>query len=181
MAQTHRSQADLLNNLFPDGLSDNSIRAVDIRDLITSMVPGHIGVHVSSAVETVISGAGAFVKALGTTALIGTAHHFTMAANNRLTYTGSVLAHCFFNVTMTVSTAANNKIVAARLAVNGATLADTQVDQSIVGSSDQGALSLLGSAELNPNDFVEVFVANITDNTNLTVDHMWFHSTSNVE
>ena len=72
MTDTVQTTAALLSGVFQDGQAANAITANDVRDLIVSLRPsfGECSMQGNST-ETVISGAGTYVKIAGTTALSG--------------------------------------------------------------------------------------------------------------
>jgi hypothetical protein len=123
---------------------------------------------------TTIASAGAYVKAEGVTTFDSNSMFFgTSNTNNRLVYTGT--ATKTFHVAMTASfSCANNKLVALAIAKNGTT---TGMDKSIIkdtltstGDVESSAIHVM--PVLNQNDYLEVFVTNITDTTAVTVQTM---------
>ena len=84
MADTPRTIADLLTNLFQDGQPDSSITPQRVRDLIVSLIPALGAIYFSTPVETVVGGANTKVLALGTTTVLASPHSMDMPQNNRL-------------------------------------------------------------------------------------------------
>ena len=171
MADTQRTQSDLLTALFQDGQGAGSISANDIRDLIVSLSPSYGGLYVSTPTATSIGVAGTFVKVAGTTtstALRG----FTMPQNNRLTYTGTPTIDVLVIGSVTMITAGTSDDIAFRLAENGTTDATTQQVRQIGTGSDQGSVSVQGNFTLATNDYIEMWCTNEDDTQTVTANHM---------
>ena len=94
----------------------------------------------------------------------------TSNTNNRLVYTGTSTK--VFHVAMTASyTCGNAKVVGLAIAKNGTT---TGMEKSIIKDTNSSAGDVESSAIhvmplLNQNDYIEVFVTNITDTTAVTL------------
>lgn len=172
MADIPRTTNDLLTNLFQDGQVPGSITPQDIRDLIVSFQPPHAEFHTNVAAETAIVTQDIFVKAAGSTTLF-TSLLMDMPENNRLRYTGSLTAKHFTIIcSLSFTTASNNKLVRCRLAKNGTTEAASEIRNKSATGSDEGTMTLITHVALDANDYVELFVANATDNTNITIERM---------
>lgn len=172
MADAVRSVSDLLTNLFQDGQAAGSIDPQNMRDFIVSLETPHAVMHINVAAETIIATIDTFVKAAGTTTLL-TSHLMDMPVDNRLRNTNSVAAR-HFNVICSLSftTASNNKLVKFRLAKNGVTEAASEIRNQSATGADEGTVTLTTHLELSQNDYVELFVANGTDSTNITIERM---------
>jgi hypothetical protein len=173
MADTQRTNTDLLSNLFQDGQSDGSITPQDVRDLIVSMVQSHGGCRWSSAAATTIASSTAYVKAAGTTTLLtAAAKNFTMPANNRLMYGGTPTINAFAIAAVSIKTASAGTVeISAQLAENGSVLAETENVVYAVTAVKNYSLTVMGQFVLATNDYVELFVANNTNTDNLQVDY----------
>lgn len=170
MADTQRTIPALLTLLADNTAGD--ISPQDIRDMLVTLVPGLGTIYISTPTETTVAAANTPLKAAGTTTLLATAQNFTMPANNRLTYTGTpdVLANVSISISMTA--AANNKVVTMYVAENGTPVAASAVERKVGTGADVGALSVQYALTLSTNDYVELFVENNTDDTNLTIENM---------
>jgi hypothetical protein len=122
-----------------------------------------------NAIATVISGVNSFVKAAGPTLPGAFVERFSLS-DNRATYQGALTG--FFRVTATLSvTSGNNNQIRARVALNGTTVpssesvSTTGAGGRVEGLSCQGIVELQGGAA----DFVEIWLANGTGVTNVTV------------
>jgi hypothetical protein len=125
-----------------------------------------------NATATVIGGTGTFVKVAGTTVPeTSVTQKFSNATSNRALYSGAFIGQ--FLVTVFASmTSGNNQNLAMRIAVNGTTVA---ASNALFQTSGSGAASNIGTQllrTLNPNDYVEVFVANNTAANNITVSDL---------
>lgn len=119
--------------------------------------------------ETVIVSAGVPVKVAGTW-VVEQESHFTADTTGRITYDGEVALNNPVDVVVTVRAASGtNKNVTAFVAVNGTVEANSgQVNQ--VDSSDPKQITLMWEVDFNQTNFIEVFVQNDTDTTNLIVN-----------
>ena len=169
MPDTPRTIDDLLTNLFPDGLADNSIAAQQIRDLIVSLLPSVVALYFSTAVETVIGAPNTKVLALGTTTLTSSAHGIDMPQNNRIRYTGVTEKHFIIDVAISTLAAGNNKTIEYQLFKSGIALPETLMSEVHGTGDDHGNIAISTNVHLSPNDYIELFVSNETDATNLTV------------
>lgn len=184
MADTIRTENDLLTNLFQDGQAANAITEQDVRDLIVSMRPGFGECAMqANATATTISASGTYYKVAGTTALSGDEYLFDSgSASNRLRYTGAPEKNVMFYAHLSVQSASNNQDVSFKAylyddsAATGAVLNDTLVTQFIASTSDTEAVTLIGHANMATNDYIEVHIANETGTANLTVVDMALHA-----
>jgi hypothetical protein len=125
-----------------------------------------------SATATTIASTGTFVKIAGTTTEVtSVTQKFSNSTSNRAQYTGAFPGS--FLVTVFASmTSGNNQNLRMRVAVNGTTMAEST---SRFQTSGSGAASNIGTqamVSLSTNDYVEVFVANDTATTNITVSDL---------
>ncbi len=112
------------------------------------------------------------MKAAGTTALSANSHNWSMPANNRLQYDGTAdrVVHLACSVSMTA--AANNKLTRLRVAVNDTTNAESEVQRFVTTGADVGSTALHSFFKVSAGDYVELWVANGTDDVNMTITHM---------
>ncbi len=169
MADTPRLIADLLTNLFQDGQSEGSITPQDVRDLIVSLVPAIGAIFFSTPVETIISTQSEKVLALGITTLVTTPHEIDMPQNNRIRYTGTIDKHFIVDVAISSISVGNNKNMEYQLFKNGSPLIETLMSRAHGTGSAAGALALTTNVHMEPNDYIELFVSNESDDTNLTI------------
>jgi len=124
----------------------------------------------STPVQTVITTKEVPVKALGTTTLLS-AVDFDMPANNRLRYLGTVPRMFFVTAAITAIAAANNKLLGFHVAKNGTVLDEAHLDRFVATGADQGAITTQVLVNLSYGDYVETWVENETDTTDLTIEH----------
>ena len=168
MADQLRTQADLLAK-FADGQEAGSITPQDVRDLIISLTPALGTIYFSTPIETVITTPGTFVKALGTTTIVATPHGVGMPTNNRISYTQSVERHFSVDCSIAAQTAGANKTILYQLYKNGVAMPETLMTRAHSGAGSNGVVALTTSVHLALNDYIELWVANQSDSTNLTI------------
>mgnify|MGYP003636386522 CR=1 FL=1 len=178
MVDTVRTTATLLSAVFQDGQAANSITVNDVRDLVVSLRPsfGECSMQCNST-ETVISGAGTYVKIAGTTALSSNELLFDNNSTDtgRLRYTGAPNRVVTFSASISCTAASNNQVISFKTwlydtsASSGALLAPTLVTRKITASGDLGAVHLQGSALMGTNDYIEIHGTNETSTANLTI------------
>jgi len=127
--------------------------------------------YISSSAETTIVSDGVFVKVAGTTTEVTTSADFTVVGDNRFLYTGTETRRFKVDVVCSVTSAGNNQVVRARFAVNGTTLVPSEQQQVGVGTR-VGNVPLSCLPELEENDYIELWIANVGATSNLTVDYM---------
>ena len=171
MAQTQRTLADLLTNLFQDGQPPKSISPQDVRDLIVSLTPSVGAIHFSAPAETIISAPNTKVLALGTTSLIDDAHGVDMPQNNRIRYTGPITRHFAVDCAIAAQTAGANKTIEYQLFKNGVPLPETLMRRAHAGAGSDGVVALTTNVHMEPDDFIELLVSNESDSTNLTISN----------
>lgn len=190
MADTVRTQSDLLANLFQDGQAAGSITAQDVRDLIVSLSPSFGSTSMQgNTTATSISVAGTYVKVAGTTTLLGNENSFDddSSISNRLRYTGTPTRHCMVEASVSFEATSNNQTVAFKIykyddsATSGALIDESLVTRFVANSGQIGVVVLMVDVELDTNDYLEVHVTNETSTVNVTVDDMYFRVTGHIK
>lgn len=120
-----------------------------------------------NATATVISVTGTAVKVLGTTVESVLNQKFTHS-NNRLTYVASKTGYWKFDAPISF-TSGNNKRIGFYVAKNGVIITESEIYRTTSGTSAAGSLSIQTLVQLETDDFLEVWVENATDTTNVTV------------
>lgn len=126
-----------------------------------------------NATATVIGATGTFVKVAGTTTASSLNQKFSTATTQRATYTGAFTAN-FRVVAFASMTSGNNQSLRLRVAKNGTTIAESNTLFKTTGSGEASAVGCQVIGTLAPNDYVELFVANDTAATNVTVSDLNF-------
>jgi hypothetical protein len=120
---------------------------------------------VNNTVETIISASNTPTKASGTTladGLIGFSH-----TDNRLTYTATTEVNRLVLATIYIKSVANNKDIEGYLAKNGSVITTSKSPGRIQTSGQVEVFVPQALITLNTNDYIEVFISNISDSTNL--------------
>ena len=151
--------------------TDNKARFEGCRNIDNS---GNIGQYfmVGNASATTISIAGTFYKAAGTTSTGTYVEKFDVTTtSNKAVYSGTLIG--FYKVTVVASmVSGNNKVLAVRIAKNGTTTASSQTKSTSNGSNRSESIMSQDVVQLSNTDYIEVFVANTTDTTNITVEDL---------
>lgn len=95
------------------------------------------------------------------------ASQFTTTAAGRVTYNGEKDLTVPIDIIATLDTVTADT-VALYLALNGTAITATGITQ-LLEAGDRGTVSTMWQLQLQPNDFLEVFVENQTDATDITV------------
>lgn len=125
---------------------------------------------VDNATPTAVAEVSTFYKIAGAPLAGPYLSKFTVDGN-RATYTGSIPR--FFRLAASAAlTAGNNNQIAFRFAVNGQTLADTNQKTTASSAGRAESVPILGTVQLGPGDFVELFTANLSAAADITVTDM---------
>ena len=144
-------------------------RFLENRGITNSSTIGALSMT-SNAEPTVIASTSVPVKAAGVTTAGSINQKFTHS-DNRLTYTGGIVRG--FRITAQASVqAGNNNVVAVYIAVNGSIVTESL---QLVIMDSAGTSSPIGvqvALNLATNDYVELWVANESAVTNITVENL---------
>lgn len=124
--------------------------------------------YVSTPVATTFATINTPVKILGTTISAGL-FRVTNPVNNRLTYSGSKTRAFFVSGAMSITQSSNNRFFSFYIAKNGVIIPESRMDIKVVNSTDQVSLPISCRVSLAPGDYIEVWVANQTTTTDITV------------
>lgn len=149
--------------------ADDKTTVLDTLGLVSSSPATSYNMQLN-AVVTPIAIAGTFVLIAGVPVVGPFTSKFTVLAN-RATYTGAVSR--FFNLSASVALAStNNNTIAIRFAINGVTVPATTMRAVANAGGRVESLGTIGTLQLNPGDFVELFVTNTTAANAVTVSDM---------
>lgn len=179
MPDTKRDKAALVA-LFPDNTT-GLISPQDLRDFLESLDLTRGAYYVSTTAATTITSASSggllgnnYVKIAGTTTS-KTVNRFTHA-DNKLTYASGLpsiradlVAHVSFN-----HASGSPVDVGVKWALNGIPIDESYNIQTVPASS-KVVIPCVGETTLGATDYVELFVANETDTTNLTAQALFAH------
>lgn len=183
MADTKRTVADMIANLFQDGQIANSITAQDLRDLVISLQPSYGSYSINVAAATNVAVASTYVKAAGTTTFDAVAQDMDddSGTDNRIKYIGVPDRHFFVTAACTLTSSANNQTVGLKLAKNGVVIDDSIARRKINATTDVGAITLIGHADLSTNDYLEVWLTNETSTGSIiTLDQVHYHVSGHI-
>jgi hypothetical protein len=101
------------------------------------------------------------LKALGTTAAEGLNPNFTVAVDNRLTYTGSETG--WFTVAITISVSKGSAGTSQgdhHIYKNGSAVTGATIGRSYTSATDTGSIALIAHVEMAQNDYIELWLEN---------------------
>jgi len=175
MADTRRSLS-ALQTLLADNTT-GAISPQDVRDLLVSASPPYGSIYVSTAAATTIAASSTYYKAAGTTTSTNL-KEFDMPANNRLRYTGAADIHIHGVVTVALTTASSSQVIGLRVGKNGSASGTdsvaSQVEHKTGTGTDVISTAIHVDTMLSTNDYLELWVANETTGSNLTIEFMYF-------
>ena len=126
----------------------------------------------SNATATTISVADTAVKAAGNTVTSPITEKFTNTTTNRATYTGSA-THDFTVRAVVSMDSGNNKVVNAMIHKNGTVSPGSSSRTTTHGGTGHGdSVTVQTVVELSTNDYIEIYVSNSTDTSDITVTDM---------
>ncbi len=172
MADTQRTMSDILA-LSPDNIS-GAISPQDYRDALVSLQPsfGMISEQDNTGATTLSDTSTWVLGALSGTSLAALVQRFDSPSSGRLRYTGPVPIATKIIATVSMTSAQNNQVIELGIAVNGVVKSETVVQRKTGTGSDVGSASVVGLVSLDFNDYVEIFVRNITSASNITLTHL---------
>jgi hypothetical protein len=170
MADTNRSLAEILLLLADNTTGD--ISPQDMRDAVLSLTPAHGSMIVTTPAETLVVSANTPLKAAGVTGSTGTLHDFTMPVDNRLTFNGASPREVQIAASLSMTAIGNNVTISVYLARNGVVIPGSHMQQRIGTGADIQAISTSANFTLGVNDYIELWVENNSDTTNLQVEFM---------
>jgi len=124
----------------------------------------------SNATTTTIAGTNTFVKVAGTTSAGSFVEKFTLT-NNRATYAGSLIGFYKITAFLTFTSGANN-VIRARIGKGGTTTASSESKSTANTGGRSENLPISDIVSLSNGDYIEIFVANESAVTNITVSDM---------
>ena len=124
-------------------------------------------IYMTTATATPFTALNTPTKIVGTTTATNL-YRVTAPISNRLTYTGRKVQS--FTITCALSfSGTNNKNISFYICKNGVKLPESEMYTKMNSNGDQQALPLTCIVSLNPNDYIEVWAENNTDNSSITV------------
>lgn len=126
----------------------------------------------NNATATVISAVNTPTKVLGTTTANAINQKFTHS-NNRATYSGELVKD--FQVTAVASLfGSTNRVIGMYVAKNGTVISDSEMYATTSGTGRAESITVQTITELVNGDYLEIWIENSTDATNVTVEYLNF-------
>lgn len=151
--------------------TDNKARFFECRGINNTASVGHYYMQ-GNVTSTVISTSGTFVKIAGSTSSGALVEQFDVTTtSNRAVYTGGLTQ--FFEVKHIASTlSGNNKLIQLRNSKNGVTSVQSQAESTTSGNNKAENIVSQDIVQLSTNDYIEAFVTNASDTTNITATNL---------
>lgn len=132
------------------------------------MATGNI--YISSTSATVITSVNVPYKVAGTTTAANL-FRVTSPANNRLVYTGTKTRRfqVIASLTASFSSLVSNKYFSFYIAKNGVVMPESKQKVKLINNTDQTSITLSCSVSTAPSDYIEVWVENNSDGTDITI------------
>ncbi len=125
--------------------------------------------YLTANTVTSFSAANAPTKVLCTTSAVGL-FRVTSPANNRLVYTGIKNRRFAVIGSVSVTSQAANKYFSFYIYKNGVQLPESEQAMRLSTGVDKGSLTLSCTVQLSTNDYIEIWAANTSDATGMTVE-----------
>jgi hypothetical protein len=175
---TKRTIAQLLA-LFSPNQPARSITPDRVQDLIETLREGFGRISLTSQVTTVIPSVNDWVKAAGVTVQAEACQCFDMPENGRLRFVGPLPSRIILEASINI-TDGNNKVFEVALAKNGDVMPETVKVIRLGSGGDIAGTALMGDFEAVQNDFVELYIRNVTDATDVDVTKLYLRARSYV-
>lgn len=127
--------------------------------------------YISSSAATTFTAVNTPTKVLGTTTAVSL-FRVSSPSNNKLTYTGTRTRRFALICSLSLTSGGNNKYYSFYIYKNGVMLPESKQELKLGSGVDKGSVTLSCTLQLNPNDYIEVWVENTTDNTSVTVESL---------
>jgi hypothetical protein len=125
--------------------------------------------YLVAPVVTPISGANVPAKVLGTTTAVGL-FRVSSTASNRLTYTGNKTRRFAIIASLSVTAQAANKNFSFYIYKNGVKITESEQAMRLSSGVDVCSLTISCTLQLVKNDYIEVWAANTSDDSDLTIE-----------
>jgi hypothetical protein len=125
--------------------------------------------YLTSATNTNFSGANIPTKVLCPTSAVGL-FRVSSPANNQLTYTGTKTRRFAVTASVSVTSSSANKYFSFYIYKNGIKLPESEQAMRLSTGVDKGSLTITCTAQLSTNDYIEIWAANTSDASGMTVE-----------
>ncbi|RXK60457.1 hypothetical protein ESA94_08285 [Lacibacter luteus] len=127
--------------------------------------------YLTSTASTTFSGTNVPTKVLGTTTSAGL-FRVSTSGNNRLIYDGIKTRRFSVVASVSVTSTSANKYFSFYIYKNGVKLPESEQAMRLSTGVDKGSLTITCTVQLTTNDYIEVWAANTSDNSSMTVETM---------
>lgn len=153
---------------FATGQAAGAITPDRVQDALFTMQGGWGRISLASSALTTISAINTWTKAAGTTTLAAHSQQFTMPANNRLQCTCPIPS--IMEVTASVSVLnGNNKTYELAIAKNGTVIPESVAPVRFGSAGTPLEAVMFADFQQGANDYIEIWVRNITDDADVTM------------
>ncbi len=128
-------------------------------------------IYISTPALTTFSASNTPTKVLGSTT-IADLFRVSSPTNNRMCYVGKKPRRFQVICSLTGTQTSSNIVYAFYIAKNGSVLPESKQVVKFANNSDQQSVALSCNVNLDPNDYVEVWVSNLTNTIGLTVQSL---------
>ena len=149
---------------------DNEPRFRECKGIVNTSAVGNYYMS-ENATPTTFSAADTPTKILGTTTANSINQKFTHT-NNRLTYIGALEGDFQISAVCTFVCASSNETVGLYVAKNGVVLTDSEMYTRSDSRNRAEGISIQTITQLTTNDYLEIWIENVADNSNITVEFL---------
>jgi hypothetical protein len=128
-------------------------------------------IYISTPSLTAFSAVNTPAKILGSTTA-ASLFRVTSPTNNRITYVGKKSRRFQVICSLTGTQTSSSIVYAFYIAKNGTVMTESRQEVKFQNATDQQSVALSCSVLLSPNDYIEVWAANLTNTTGLTVQSL---------
>jgi hypothetical protein len=126
-------------------------------------------IYLTASTTTTFSAQNTATKVLGTTTAADL-YRVTSPMSNRLFYEGTKTRRFSVTASLSVTSQAANKNFSFYVFKNGVKLPESEQAMRLSTGVDKGSITLSCTVVLTPNDYIEIWAANTSDATSMTVE-----------
>ena len=149
---------------------DNEPRFRECKGILNTSAVGNYYMR-ENPTATTFTAADTPTKILGTTTANSINQKFTHT-NNRLTYVGALQGDFQVSAVCTFVCSSSNETVGLYVAKNGVVLTDSEMYTRSDSRNRAEGISIQTITELTTNDYLEIWIENVADNSNITVEFL---------
>jgi hypothetical protein len=153
-------------------ITSGAISPEDVRDAVETLRVSYGEMYVVTPGPTSVTDTTNYFDVAGTYGLGVTGYRFDMPNNGQLRYSGTETIEGLVVATMSFTVAGSNDVVHGRLAINGTSVAATEVQRKVGTGADIGAVTMAGLVQLSTNDYITAEVRNETATDDITAANL---------